>query len=118
MIGVRPMIPTDLAGYVYLRVTSSDLETVADRLLHAANDPLKVGFEGQRAVIEILSDLGARWQQEPAVGGVRPDFLVDMPDGRRVVIEVKATAHPTVLDIANARSQAARMAEVTGRTWD
>lgn len=48
------------------------------------------------------------------MGGVRPDFLVDMPDGRRVVIEVKATAHPTLLDIADARVQAARMAEVTG----
>ncbi len=107
-------IPTDLAGYVYLQATSSDMKTVADRLLHAANDPLKVGSEGQRAVIEILSDLGARWQQEPAVGGVRPDFLVDMPDGRRVVIEVKATAQPTVLDVADARAQAARIAEVTG----
>ncbi len=108
------LIPADLTGYVYLRVTSGDMEDVADRLLQAANDPLESGFEGQWAVIETLSDLGATWRQEPAVGGVRPDFLVDMPDGRRVVIEVKTTAQPTVLDVADARAQAARIAEVAG----
>jgi nucleoside 2-deoxyribosyltransferase len=107
-------IPTDLAAYLYLRATSGGMEDVADRLLHAANDPLEVGFESHRAVIETLSDLGATWQEEPAVGGVRPDFLVEMPDGRRVVIEVKATAEPTVLNVADARAQAARIAEVAG----
>jgi hypothetical protein len=42
-----------------------------------SNDPLEVGPEDQRAVIEILSGLGARWQQEPAVGGVRPEAPSD-----------------------------------------
>jgi hypothetical protein len=112
-VGDAPL-PTDLASYLYLTITSGGMEDVADRLLHTAEGPLQVEFEGHQAVIETLSDLGATWRQEPAIGGVRPDFLVDIPDGRRVVIEVKATAEPTVLNVADARAQAARIAEAAG----
>jgi len=44
-------------------------------------------FEQQ--IADLLRAHGASFEEQPTVGGLRPDFLLTMPDGRRVVVEVK-----------------------------
>ena len=44
-------------------------------------------FEAQ--IADLLRKSGVSFQEQPAVGGLRPDFLVMTPDGRKIVIEAK-----------------------------
>src|SRR2546425_13056636 len=41
-------------------------------------------------VAKKLSAAGIQFSQERVVGGFAPDFLLDLPDGRQVIVEVKA----------------------------
>ena len=107
-------LPSDLQGYLYVRADAAGMAPLADRLLSTLPNPPHAAAEAETAVFETLSRLAMTWEREPAVGGVRPDVLARAADGRRVVIEFKAAAQPTVLDVADARAQAARLAEVTG----
>ena len=40
-------------------------------------------------IAEDLTDAGIQFERQVAIGGVQPDFVVEAPDGRRFVIEVK-----------------------------
>ena len=49
--------------------------------------------DGSKLVEQIaddLTDAGIDFKRQVAIGGVQPDFVVEAPDGRRFVIEVKA----------------------------
>lgn len=41
-------------------------------------------------IARLLQHAGFRFQREPSIGGLRPDFLVSGPSGQRIVVEVKA----------------------------
>jgi hypothetical protein len=45
---------------------------------------------------------------------VRPDFVVETPDGKRLVIEAKGRSNPSLLEAVAARTQAAALRELTG----
>lgn len=122
-------LPSDLQGSLHMHASASDMEGladrllhasasdtegVADRLLHAASAPPLLAARLDEVILATLNRLGATWKRDAAVGGVRPDLIAEMPDGRRVVLEIKAAADPTVLDIADARSQAVRVAGIAG----
>lgn len=58
---------------------------------------------------QALTRLGAKWQTEAAVGGVRADYLAELPDDQRVVIELKRPRVPSALEnYSGARGSAAR----------
>jgi hypothetical protein len=109
-------IPTDLSNILYLDADPHDLGAAADQVLQSSGPPAGELVE-QSTVTEIeqvLSRLGLTWQREPAIAGVRPDFLVEAPDGKRLIIEAKGRSNPGLLAAVDARSQAARFRELTG----
>jgi hypothetical protein len=106
--------PIDLAGFIVINAGLEDMGGVASLLLQRANTPPPLTHDVRDSISETLERLGATWQAEAAVAGVRADYLIETKDGRRAIIEVKANARPTVLDIADARADAARLAEVVG----
>lgn len=52
--------------------------------------------------------------KEPAIAGVRPDYLAQTEDGRRLVVELKAADAPGALAIVQARAEAALLADAVG----
>ncbi len=60
-----------------------------------------------------LGSTGLRYDVAPALGGVRPDFLVHGPEGQTVVIEAKGWSSSGG-GTARARDQASKYKEVTG----
>jgi hypothetical protein len=109
-------IPADLADIVYLDADSDDLGSAADRVLGSSAPHGSWPSEASSAkkIEQILSKLGLAWQREPAIAGVRPDFLVETPDGKRLIIEAKSRSNPSLLEAVDARSQAAHLRELTG----
>lgn len=69
--------------------------------------------EFERQVARRLRATGLRLQDQPSIGGLRPDFLVEGPGGELVVIEVKAwgARHG---NIARALKQVEHYREATG----
>jgi hypothetical protein len=65
-------------------------------------------------VEELLSALGFTFDREPSIAGVRPDFLAELPDGRRLVIEVKQRSNPSLLDAVDGLTEATHLRELTG----
>src|SRR5438046_1659960 len=99
---------------LYLDARSGDWDSAAERLLASApyaSDISTADFEGE--VADELEDLGYRSYRHPGVAGVKPDFLVETPKGRRVVIEVKVRDNPSLVEAIQARTQATRLAEAT-----
>jgi len=47
------------------------------------------GREFEERVARILQELGANFVRDEPLGGVRPDFLVQAPNGKTAIIEVK-----------------------------
>lgn len=106
-------VPSDLQGVLHLRADPKDFEKTAAQILRASH---RLGDEKSDAdkIDQILSDLGVDWRREPSIAGVRPDFLVEAPDGRRFVLEIKGRPNPGLLEVVDARSQAARIRDLTG----
>lgn len=50
--------------------------------------------------------------REPLIGGLRPDFLIETPDGRRIVVEAKAGS--SAADTERAARQATLLKNTTG----
>jgi len=50
----------------------------------------KRAFEWERRIHKKLIDAGFDVEEQPALGGLRPDFLVRRPDGSQIVVEAKA----------------------------
>ena len=64
-------------------------------------------------VARILREAGVQFLENPAIGGVQPDFLVQSTDGRRYVLEVKGWASDPH-HLARAVSQARLFQTATG----
>jgi len=64
-------------------------------------------------IAAIITRAGFNYEQEPAIGGLRPDFVVTGPNGQRVVIEAKAW-QPGQENVRRAREQAKRYLNATG----
>jgi hypothetical protein len=106
------VVPSDLQGILFLEADPEDFSVAAERILHASH--VVSDEKADAANVErILSDLGVDWQSQPSIAGVRPDFLVEAPDGKRIVIELKSRPNPGLLDAVNARTQAARIRDLT-----
>lgn len=105
-------VPSDLQDILYLKADPNDLGKTADQILRASQ---KIGDEGSlsAAVEQALSGLKVKWRREPSIAGVRPDFLVESEDGKRVVIEVKGRHGLGLVEAVDARSQAARIRDLT-----
>jgi hypothetical protein len=105
-------IPQDIADVLYLVADSSDLSLTAEQILH---EPISSPTETDviKGVEEILSVIDAEWQRAPAIAGVRPDFLVESINGKRIVIEAKSRPNPGLLEVVDASSQAARIRDLT-----
>jgi hypothetical protein len=114
LAGVK--MPSDLSGVLYLDADSDDLGAAADRVLGSSAPQVGQRIETGSAqkIEEVLSTLDLAWWREPAIAGVRPDFLVETPDGKRLVIEVKRRPSPSLLEAVDARSQAAHLRTLTG----
>jgi hypothetical protein len=109
-------IPTDLSDIIYLDADPNDLGSVADRVLISSGPSTgrHIGGLATEEVEQLLTTLKLAWQLEPSIAGVRPDFLVETQDAKRLVIEVKGRRNPSLLEAVAARSQAARLRELTG----
>lgn len=44
----------------------------------------------EEIIAQYLREAGYKYVREPSIGGLRPDFLVEGPEGQRVVVEAKA----------------------------
>jgi hypothetical protein len=69
--------------------------------------------EFEDLVAKQLKAAGLKFEREPAVGGLRPDFLVVGPQGQHVVVEAKAW-DPRGGNTARALEQAERYQSATG----
>ncbi len=59
----------------------------------------------EERIARLLEKAGLEFERSPAIGGLRPDFLVNGPNGELVVIEAKAW-HPRGGNTARALEQA------------
>jgi hypothetical protein len=106
-------MPASVSHIQWLDADPSNLAAAADRVLHVAGgQAVKTVISGE--VQRALDELGVVWQREPTVAGVRPDFVGDLGNGRRLVLEVKSRADPSLVDAIDARTQAERIRERTG----
>jgi hypothetical protein len=64
-------------------------------------------------IAERLTKAGLKFQRDPGIGGLRPDFLVIGPQGQRVVIEAKAW-NPRGGNTARAIEQATHYQSLSG----
>jgi hypothetical protein len=105
-------IPSDLQGILSLKADPDDFGATAEEILRASHT---AGDEKSDAakVERILAELGVDWRSQPSIAGVRPDFLVEGPDGKRIVIELKGRPNPGLLEAVDARSQAVRIRDLT-----
>jgi hypothetical protein len=67
----------------------------------------------EKAIAEALQELALTFEQETAIGGVRPDFVVEHEDGTTTVIEAKVWPI-TMKTINRAAEHIARYRELTG----
>lgn len=64
-------------------------------------------------ISKLLEKAGLEFEAEPAVGGLRPDFIVWGPEGKRVIVETKAWS-PHGGNTARAWQQVEAYKEATG----
>jgi len=108
-------VPADLTNILYLEADPKDLGVAAERLLGSATHARRSGKAPPTEKIgEILAMFEVVWHQEPSIAGVRPDFVVETPDGKRLIVETKGRSNPSLLEAVDARSQAAQLRELTG----
>lgn len=107
-------VPARLTDIVWLDADQDDLAATAELVLSVADAGSMTEGAIADEVVRALDGLGVSWQREPTVAGVRPDFLVESADGHRLVIEVKSRANPSLVQAIDARTQAARMRDLTG----
>lgn len=67
--------------------------------------------EFQERVSRILSDAGFRFEREPSIDGLRPDFIVYGPEDQKVIVEVKSW-NPGGGNTARALEQVERYREI------
>lgn len=67
----------------------------------------------EQHVASILKQVGVRFETQPLLGGLRPDFLVHHEDGTTTVIEVKGWA-PTEDTASRAAEQAMQYQALSG----
>lgn len=106
------VVPSDLQGILFLKADPEDFSVTAEEILRASHTVSDEKSDAAR-VERILADLGVDWRSQPSIAGVRPDFLVEAPDGKRIVIELKSRPNPGLLDAVDARTQAARIRDLT-----
>lgn len=61
---------------------------------------------------DILKDANVRFKSAPAIGGIRPDFLIESPEGPSILIEARSQ-HPKVFDRIRAIRQANLYKKIT-----
>jgi len=107
-------LPTDIAALPVIEASASDWTHVAEILLdtHPSFGQIATA-DFEEEVVEQLEALGVKWEQEPVINGLRPDFLVEFPNGRRAVIEVKGHDSPSLVEATQTRTQVARLGEAT-----
>lgn len=71
------------------------------------------GKEFADKIAESLVQAGFRFEREPAIGGLQPDFLLVGPEGQRIVVEAK-TWSPRGGNTARALEQAEHYRSITG----
>jgi hypothetical protein len=69
--------------------------------------------EFARLVSVVLRKSGVRFSQEPLIGGVRPDFVIETAPRRFMVVEAKAW-EPDQRTLGRAEQEARYLAEATG----
>ncbi|MGA8448047.1 MAG: hypothetical protein WB766_23095 [Roseiarcus sp.] len=80
-----------------------------------ANEDRSTTSEGQaleQSISKILTGAGFKFEKEPSVGGLRPDFIVYGPEGQTVVIEAKTSLGGGNLE--RARHQVLHYKQATG----
>lgn len=106
-------VPSDLQGILYLKADPKDFGAAAEQILRASHG-LGDEYSDVAEVEKILSTLDVDWRREPSIAGVRPDFLLEAPNGKRVVLELKRRPNPGLLEAVDARSQAVRIRDLVG----
>jgi hypothetical protein len=106
-------IASDLRDVLYLKADPDDFGAAAEQVLHAAH-PFSDEESAAEEVEKILATLEVSWQREPSIAGVRPDFLVEAPNDKRIILELKGRSNLGLLEAVEARSQAARIRDLTG----
>lgn len=66
-----------------------------------------------KAIANVLRARKFKFQQEPAMGGVQPDFVIEHDDGQKTVVEAKSWPS-TEKAITRAADQVARYRQLTG----
>src|SRR4051812_47434774 len=70
-------MPAAVQDILWLDATSDQIELVADRLLGSSGPRARRTIASLRdAVVRSLATLPVEWVADPALGGVRADFLV------------------------------------------
>lgn len=68
-------------------------------------------WEIEERVSRLLFDAGLKFEQQPSIDGLRPDFIVYGPEGQKVIVEVKAWS-PGGGNTARALKQVERYREI------
>lgn len=105
-------LPSDLQRVLYLKADPSRLGATVEQILRVSREANDEG-SAATAVEQVLSELEVDWKREPSIAGVRPDFLLEAANGRRIILEVKGRLHLELLEAVNARSQAERIRSTT-----
>ena len=71
------------------------------------------GREFEERIAKLLKEAGLKFQRDPVVGGLQPDFIITGPQNQRVVIEAKAW-DPRGGNTARALEQAAHYQALEG----
>jgi hypothetical protein len=108
-------VPTNLSDILYLTADWTDLGATAERVLGSTTRRRRTEETfAAKEIRELLAGFNVVWHQEPSIAGVRPDFVVETPNGKRLIIEIKGRSDPSLLDAVAARTQAAALRELTG----
>lgn len=111
--GVRA--PPELDRFRAVEVRTDDWARVARHLVTTHRSGGRVeGAAFEKAVRSVLAELDVSIQYQPAIAGLRPDFVVTAADGRAAVIEVKAIDNPSVFEAVRAQTETARAADAIG----
>lgn len=110
-------LPAPLAKAFSLDTDRQSLGATADDVVRAKQSAAAaIDRQLSEQIADLLSRLDVTWQGEPTLAGVRPDFLVEGPTGRRLVIEVKDSA-PNIVALVEARDKAAHLRALTNADY-
>lgn len=97
-------LPDPFRTFQTLHVRGEDWSAVAENLI-APPVPEESERDFVEAVAAELRGGGIEFEREPLAHGLRPDFLVNLSRGRRIVLEVKSWHGPGLVDVTYALNQ-------------